>query len=53
MRYYSIRVVEAQNTEEAIQEVIDQNFHEDDSVCDKVLTRSQLLKWIITGRLPK
>jgi len=42
--YYSIRVVCATTHEEAIDKVIEQEFEESDDICDRVLTRSELLE---------
>ena len=38
MKYYSIRVVEADNLEEAVAKVMSEDFDETDPICDKVLT---------------
>jgi hypothetical protein len=44
MKYYSIRAIEAENHEDAIEKVMDGCFDEDDPICDKVLTRDELSK---------
>ena len=44
MKYYSIRAIEAENHEDAIEKVMDGCFDEDDPICDKVLTRDELAK---------
>lgn len=44
MKYYSIRVIEADSLEEAISNVQDQAFCDEDPMCDAVLTREQLLE---------
>lgn len=43
-KYYSIRVVEADSLEEAISNVQDAEFCDEDPMCDAVLTREQLLQ---------
>lgn len=42
--YFSIRTVKAKNTEDAIEEVISGNFDESHDMCDKVLTKEELVK---------
>ena len=44
--YYSIRVVVADSTEKAIEKVAAGKFSEAHSLCDAVLTKSQLLEII-------
>lgn len=36
MKYYSIRVVEAKNNDEADQKVMDNDFDEGDDACDSI-----------------
>ena len=43
MKYYSIRVVEADNLEEAVAKIESQDFDETDPICDKVLTLNELV----------
>jgi hypothetical protein len=43
MRFYSIRVVEADNRKQAIEKVINQEFMESDSICDKVLSECEVI----------
>jgi len=40
-KYYSIRVVEANSLDEAINAIMDEEFCEDDELCDAVLTKKQ------------
>ena len=41
-KYYSIRVVIAESRDEAIEKVENNEFEETDSLCDKVLTITEL-----------
>jgi hypothetical protein len=44
MKFYSIRVIEAENLEEAISKIQDGEFDDSTPLCDAVLTRDQLLE---------
>jgi hypothetical protein len=44
MKYYSIRVIEAESQEEAIEKIQDGEFLEEDELCDEVLTADELLE---------
>ena len=43
MKYYSIRVVNADNKDEAIEQVEQGEFDESDPLCDEVLTEEELI----------
>lgn len=38
MKYYNIRVVEADNSDKAFEKIMNADFDETDPICDKVLT---------------
>ena len=42
-KYYSIRVIKAKNLEQAFEEIISENFCDDDDLCDKIMTRKELI----------
>jgi hypothetical protein len=44
MKYFSIRVVEANNLEEAWAQVEEGNFEEWEEMCDEVYTLEELIK---------
>ena len=46
-KYYSIRVVQANNLSEAIREVEHANFDEEDTLCDRVLSSEQLKEIVL------
>lgn len=50
--YYSIRVVEATSENSAINKIHAGKFNEQDELCDKVLTKSELLH-ALNGTKPK
>jgi hypothetical protein len=43
-KYYSLRVVLAETEEEAIEKVLDQDFDEADPLCDKCVTRNEMIR---------
>jgi len=43
MKFYSIRVVEAESLEEATEKVELNHFEDDDPMCDRILTHGELL----------
>lgn len=42
-KYYSIRVIKAKNLQHAFEEIISENFCNDDDLCDKIMTRKELI----------
>ena len=53
MKYYSIRVVEALDLDEAIERVGDNHFVESHPLCDKVFTYFELLKNLLSLKIKK
>lgn len=54
MKWYSIRVVNApvKDRAGAVEQVILQRFCEEERICDKVLTKKEIKRWILSGKLP-
>ncbi len=44
MLYFSIRVVEAKNAKEAREDVVNYEFVEEHDLCDRILTKRDLLR---------
>lgn len=41
--YYSIRTITASSQKEALSKVLDEDFSENDPICDMILTKSELI----------
>ena len=50
-KYYSIRVVMADNREEAVDKVCNQEFDESDDLCDRVITADEMAVFCSDGIL--
>lgn len=44
MKYYSIRVIEAESIEEAIDKLEDEHFDEDHDLCDRIVPEVDILE---------
>lgn len=43
-KYYSIRVIQAESEDEALEKIYHDDFDESDDLCDKILTKEELIK---------
>ena len=49
--YYSIRVIEAESENDALDKVYNQEFYETHDMCDVIITRDQLIEAVAFGKI--